>query len=726
MADSTDMLLPRNRYGTLQPDAVLQERYCILDVLGVGGMGAVYEARDLRFPNVERKVAVKEMKPPMPDPKLRAIVVRSFEREADNLASLDHPAIPKIYDYFVIRNRVYLVMEYIQGRNLETTLIKTHGFIKTETVHRWAIALCDVLHYLHSHKPDPIVFRDVKPANIMIDQHSNLRLIDFGIAKTFEMGHDGTMIGSVGYAPPEQYRGEATPSGDIYALGATLHFLLTKCDPRQEKPFTFNLRPIRDYNPTVSESFTEVITRALAYEPEERYVDAALMKAALERINPVHGEVAPKPSTPDITPPIEPIKTKDIDDTHRSELKLVLKRSPLLRALMRADPELMMAALKEESYPANTVLFRQGDPGDRVYAIWSGRLRAQHDMGGGRPPIVVGDRGPGDLMGEMSLLEDKPRSATVIVVEDARLISLSRESFQRLLGEPELTLAVLCALSQRLRGTDEQLVEAARSVDFLARRLGDTSSLEAERWTGSTPNVSTQQWERLSTLFQAFEDATDDIMNGLNLLRIELPDDINDEVGDLLSLLGGQTRRMARQLRRIRDWQKLEGRTAQIAQDEVDMGAIAAMVTERLTPSAHILNLRFALEVEPDIPVIKGDTAWLRRALTEVVKNALQYAPPESCIKVAVKAIAHNEVRLCVTDAGRGVPPRYQELIFDPFVRAPNAEGNGMGLGLTLCRAAVEAHGGRIYVNDRPSAEGQGSVFTIDLPTLPDFGTAVI
>ena len=100
-----------------------------------------------------------------------------------------------------------------------------------------------MLTYLHGHQPQPVIFRDMKPSNVMIDQHGHIRLIDFGIARVFQPGQKGTMIGTEGYSPPEQYRGEASPAGDIYALGATLHHLLTRRDPRAEPPFSFSERP---------------------------------------------------------------------------------------------------------------------------------------------------------------------------------------------------------------------------------------------------------------------------------------------------------------------------------------------------------------------------------------------------------------------------------------------------------------------------------------------------
>ena len=276
----TQKLDPTQMPTLLKPGEVLQGRYRIERVLGAGGMSTVYLALDLRFPSVRRLCALKEMISHIPDPRMRALAQQSFEREAAMLATLSHPAIPKIYDYFTEGERHYLVMEYIPGEDLETRLRRTEGMLPVEEVVSWAVQICDVLHYLHSQQP-PIIFRDLKPSNIMVDPYGRVFLVDFGIAKVFQAGQRGTMIGTEGYSPPEQYRGIADPRTDIYALGATLHHLLTRQDPRLEPPFSFHERPIRRVNPAVPEALAQVIMRALEYDPDRRFQSAMEMKQAL-------------------------------------------------------------------------------------------------------------------------------------------------------------------------------------------------------------------------------------------------------------------------------------------------------------------------------------------------------------------------------------------------------------------------------------------------------------
>jgi outer membrane protein assembly factor BamB/tRNA A-37 threonylcarbamoyl transferase component Bud32 len=252
-------------------------------------MSTVYKAQDLRFSQVTRLCVVKEMLHTTADPQVRTMMEGRFEREANILASLNHPGIVQVYDFFSEGDRSYLILEYVDGKNLDAILGETEGFFPEAQVVNWAIQVCEVLSYLHSHEPQPIIFRDIKPANIMLDSYGRIRLVDFGIARIFQSGHKGTMIGTEGYNPPEQYRGFAEPRADVYALGATMHHLLSKQDPRTEVPFSFHERPIHDTNPTVSRELAEIVNRALEYDINKRYGSAEEMQRALMRLNSARG-----------------------------------------------------------------------------------------------------------------------------------------------------------------------------------------------------------------------------------------------------------------------------------------------------------------------------------------------------------------------------------------------------------------------------------------------------
>ena len=284
--------LSQTQSDTLSPRATLQGRYEIIKIIGVGGMGAVYQARDLRFANVTKLCAVKEMINTTTDPRLRQISVDNFSREANILATLSHPGIPKIFDFFTEGQRSYLVLEFIDGQDMEQIINTNSSFLNERQVIDWAVQICDVLEYMHNQQPQAIIFRDLKPSNVMVNTMNRVILVDFGIAKVFQTGEKGTMIGTEGYSPPEQYRGISGPIGDIYALGATLHHLLTKSDPRTEPPFTFHERLPQAINPQISEGMEAIIMKALAYEPKDRFQTAVEMKQALLSVLGPRGRLA--------------------------------------------------------------------------------------------------------------------------------------------------------------------------------------------------------------------------------------------------------------------------------------------------------------------------------------------------------------------------------------------------------------------------------------------------
>lgn len=219
--------------------ALLKQRYHILGKVGEGGFGAVYKAEDTEFDN--RLVAVKEMSEAGLAPLEIAEATTAFKQEAHMLAKLVHPNLPRIYDHFSEQGHWYMVMDFIEGETLENHLSKTaRGYLPLDKVIEIGIQLCSVLDYLHKRTP-PIIFRDLKPANIMLTPEGYIYLIDFGVARHFKPGQarDTIAFGSPGYAAPEQYgKAQTTRHADIYSLGVTLYQMLTGIDPGL-KPFQF-------------------------------------------------------------------------------------------------------------------------------------------------------------------------------------------------------------------------------------------------------------------------------------------------------------------------------------------------------------------------------------------------------------------------------------------------------------------------------------------------------
>jgi tRNA A-37 threonylcarbamoyl transferase component Bud32 len=299
MPPSTPIICPKCRQAN-QPlarfcvhcghDTILNNagpRYYLTKVIKEGGQGAVYKA----VGDDGQTYAVKEMLDQFTDAKERADGVARFAAEAQMMQRLVHPRIPKIYDFFNDEGRHYLAMEFVRGEDLEDIAAR-EGPIAEARVLAWAAQISDVLQFLHDQN---MVYRDMKPSNVMIEAAGTVKLIDLGIAKVFQGNTRGTQIGTPGYAPPEQYQGLATQASDVFALAATIHHLLTGRDPRDNPPFTFP--PARSLTPSVSKRTSDALAKALQMRPEDRYPTLAAFRAALglPKATPAPRPAAPAP-----------------------------------------------------------------------------------------------------------------------------------------------------------------------------------------------------------------------------------------------------------------------------------------------------------------------------------------------------------------------------------------------------------------------------------------------
>ncbi|MBV9691833.1 MAG: ABC transporter substrate-binding protein [Ktedonobacteraceae bacterium] len=272
-------------YRTLAPNARLQNgRYVIENVLGQGGMGAALVAKDTRVSN--KLVVIKELISDSTNPQQRQDDVRNFEREVETLSKIEHPLVPNVTDYFTEGTHSYMVQAYVAGENLEDRLERLKGPLPEQEVLTYASQILDVLDYLRQQTP-PIVHRDIKPANIIIgSKDKRAHLVDFGIARADFAKNvkrkQTAALGTQGYAPPEQYQGNADGRSDLYALAATLHHLLTNRDPREYPPFSFP--PVRSFNKQLSPQIERVLTKALTLDINQRYQNAAAMKHDLDDI----------------------------------------------------------------------------------------------------------------------------------------------------------------------------------------------------------------------------------------------------------------------------------------------------------------------------------------------------------------------------------------------------------------------------------------------------------
>lgn len=242
---------------------VIDGKYEILKEIGRGGMSVVYLATDT---HLNKNWAVKEIQK-KGGGKNDEIIVNSLLAEANLMKRLDHAALPRIVDIIDNGITIYIVMDFIEGESLDK-VVKEHGAQPEELVIDWAKQICDALSYLHSQKP-PIIYRDMKPANVMLKDDGNIKIIDFGIAREYKEQNlaDTTVLGTRGYAPPEQYSGQTDPRSDVFALGMTMHHLLTGVDPRIGEAYA----SVRQWNPSLTEGIEVIIDKCVEPAPEHRY-----------------------------------------------------------------------------------------------------------------------------------------------------------------------------------------------------------------------------------------------------------------------------------------------------------------------------------------------------------------------------------------------------------------------------------------------------------------------
>ena len=254
--------------------SVIDGKYEILREIGHGGMSVVYLAMDT---HINKQWAVKEIKK-KGSGKNDEIIVNSLLAEANLMKRLDHAALPRIVDIIDNGVTIYVVMDYIEGESLDK-ILNEYGAQPEELVIGWAMQLCDALAYLHAQKP-PIIYRDMKPANIMLKPEGNIKIIDFGIAREYKEQSlaDTTVLGTKGYAPPEQYSGQTDARSDIFALGMTMHHLLTGIDPRSGEAYA----PVRMWNPELSEGIELIIDKCVEPAPENRYQNCSDLLYDLE------------------------------------------------------------------------------------------------------------------------------------------------------------------------------------------------------------------------------------------------------------------------------------------------------------------------------------------------------------------------------------------------------------------------------------------------------------
>lgn len=275
----------RKRTSHLVARDVLQDgRFEVAGQIGGGGQGTAYVAVDKNADTAAgapSEVVLKEyILPVHRGQSVLQATVQKLEQEASILRKIDHKHIVKLLDSFVEDHRGYLVMEYVQGKQLKD-IVSQQGPQSETTVITLAKQICDVLSYLHSQDP-PIIHRDLTPDNLILQENGEMKLVDFNVAHQLESAATATVVGKHCYIPPEQFRGRPTPQSDVYAFGCTLHYLLTGLEP---EPLTVS-RP-RNFNPNVSDELNDIIAKATALDANKRFANVAEMHDAIQALSGV-------------------------------------------------------------------------------------------------------------------------------------------------------------------------------------------------------------------------------------------------------------------------------------------------------------------------------------------------------------------------------------------------------------------------------------------------------
>ncbi len=397
-----------------------------------------------------------------------------------------------------------------------------------------------------------------------------------------------------------------------------------------------------------------------------------------------------------------------------AELFATTPDSYFLDLLTSIDRSLLNRLMSERKYERGEIIFKEGDRGDSMYLIRSGRVVViKGDL---KNPTILGYRGPGEIIGEMALLEGQPRSASIIAVERLRMLKISRESFQELLNsEPAIGMSIMASLSARLRAADTVRDADTQVGKHLVKQVSELRSekqqlLEIQRLREETSNFIIHDLRNPLG-----------IVNGvIHMLEMVLPEEILEDNQKLLDAAKSASGRMQLLVDSLLDVARLEAGRDEFKLTPMTIQTVIEKAIGRVAPTLELSDITVAVQVDDAIPpTVMADEEKIDRVLTNLIDNAIKYTPDGG--KISVTATREDEhVKIGVNDTGPGIPPEERERIFQRFaqVKGDRPRRRGFGLGLTFCQLAVEGHGGRIWVEE--GANGIGSRFMFTLPLSKD------
>lgn len=385
-----------------------------------------------------------------------------------------------------------------------------------------------------------------------------------------------------------------------------------------------------------------------------------------------------------------------------------------LRALSLARREQWAESFSEQHFQGGEIVFSEGEPGNAMFMILSGRVAIiKGDL---QNPTILAFRGVGEIFGEMAILENQPRSATVVALDNAHLVGIQRTKFQELLSEmPSVSLSVMETLSSRLRKTNEALSSGDISEKNLQKQV---SALEDEKQR--LQELQRLQQETSELIIHDLRNPLSAIAVSLKMLTMTLPDEILQANAKLLQISQNSCERLQRLVDTLLKVSRLEAGEAEFTPSNIDLGKMIQETVARISLLDR-RDIHIQVKLQSNLPRIRGDRDMLERVLTNLVDNALKFSPDHGTVTFEAQPLPGG-IQINLTDAGPGIPPEDRQRIFERFTQAGGEyrRRRGFGLGLAYCRLAVERHGGKIWVE--PGDQGTGSRFIFTLPLYPPRG----
>ncbi|MBN1877065.1 MAG: cyclic nucleotide-binding domain-containing protein [Anaerolineae bacterium] len=383
--------------------------------------------------------------------------------------------------------------------------------------------------------------------------------------------------------------------------------------------------------------------------------------------------------------------------------------SYFLDLLASIDRQQLNRLMEEENHAQGEFIFQEGDRGDAMYLLRAGKVVVF--KGDSNTPTILAYRGPGEIIGEMALLEDRPRSASIVAIESTRMLKISRDSFQELLVyNPSIGMSIMASLSARLRAAD-----TVRDVDT---QVGQRLIKQVSQLRNEKKELLELQRLREETSNFIIHDLRNPlgVVNGvIHLLTMVLPEEVVEENQKLLDAAKAASARMQLLVDALLDVARLES-----GQEHYDMAPTPLLplmekAGQRLMPTLTLHEITFTTRVGEDVPEVMLDEPKIDRVLTNLIDNAIKYTPNGGTITLAAER-KDNYALISINDTGSGIPQEERERIFERFaqVAGDKPRRRGFGLGLTFCQLVVQGHGGRIWVE--PGDQGIGSKFIFSLP----------